>query len=53
MTLGCVHRALGDFAAQTDDRDTAQAEYALAHAAFLEADDGRAADEVQARRDAL
>lgn len=53
MTLGCVHRALGDFAAQGGDRDTAQAEYALAHADFLEAGDERAAAAVQARRDAL
>lgn len=53
MTLGCVHRARGDFAAQTGDRDTARAEYAGAYAAFLEADDERAATEVQARRERL
>lgn len=53
MTLACVHRALGDFAAQTGDPDTARTEYDLAHAAFEEAGAEHAAHEVRARRNSL
>ncbi|BDP41433.1 hypothetical protein DAETH_14020 [Deinococcus aetherius] len=53
VTTACVHRALGDFAAQTGDPATARSEYDLAHAAFESAGADRAAHEVQARRAAL
>lgn len=53
MTLGCVHRALGDFAVQTGDLETARAEYEQAHADFQEAGDERSAAEVRARRAVL
>ncbi|GMA16650.1 hypothetical protein E5F05_13195 [Deinococcus metallilatus] len=53
MTLGCVHRALGNLAARAGDRDTALTEYRQAQAAFQEADDERAAAETQALGDAL
>lgn len=53
MTLGCVHRALGDLAVREGNRDRARAEYEQARLAFEEAEDGRAAAEVRSRRDAL
>jgi len=53
MTLGCVHRSLGDLAAQAGETGTARTEYEQARADFLDAGDERAAAEVQARRDAL
>lgn len=49
LTLGCVHRALGDLAAGSGDPDSARAEYEQAHADFQEAGDDRAAAEVRAR----
>ncbi|MEF2277977.1 hypothetical protein V3W47_06660 [Deinococcus sp. YIM 134068] len=49
MTLGCVHRALGDLAAREGELDATRREYDLAGAAFLKAGDERAAAEVQAR----
>ncbi|WP_102126600.1 hypothetical protein [Deinococcus planocerae] len=53
MTLACVHRALGDLAAQTGDSIEARAEYECAQAAFQKAGADRAAAEVRARYDAL
>lgn len=53
MTLGCVHRALGDMAVQTGDPTGAQAEYEQAATFFEEAGDERAAAEVRGRRGAF
>ncbi|EYB69443.1 hypothetical protein DEIPH_ctg006orf0008 [Deinococcus phoenicis] len=53
LTLGCVHRALGDMAAQTGDPDGARAEYEQAATLFEEAGDEWAAAEARARREAL
>ncbi|GAA5514831.1 hypothetical protein Dcar01_03592 [Deinococcus carri] len=53
MTLGCVHRALGNMAVQTGDLAGAQAEYEQAATFFEEAGDERAAAEVRGRREGL
>ncbi|MPY65917.1 hypothetical protein F8S09_04290 [Deinococcus sp. SDU3-2] len=53
MTLGCLHRARGELAAYGGDRGEARAAYQEAAIFFREAEDDRAAAEVEARAASL